>query len=81
MHLQDMNDQNGNMKTLPALRGIRKGLFSVTVSLEGKLEASDHSKALMTESQAIPHLPYCFSSDLSLSLVLSFLVEHCKHSI
>ena len=72
MHLQDTKDRNGNMKTLLASGGIKKGLFSVTVSLEEKLGASDHSKALMTESQAILHLPYCFLWTLARLLYFPF---------
>ena len=69
------------MKTLPVSRDIRKGSLSVPVSIGGKTRASDHSKALMTEFQAILHLFYCFPSDLSSPFVPSFSVERRKDSI
>ena len=69
------------MKTLPVSCDIRKGSLSVPVSIGGKTRASDHSKALMTEFRAIPHLFYCLPLDLSLSFVPSFSVERRKDSI
>ena len=81
MCLQYTNNWNGNMKTLPVSRDIRKGSLSVPVSIEGKTWASDHSKSLMTEFRAIPHLFYCLPSDLSSPFVLSFSVECRKDSI
>ena len=69
------------MKTLPGSGDVRKGSLSVPVSIGGKTRAPDHSKALMTDFRAIPHLFYCLSSDLSSPFVPSFSVEHRKDSI
>ena len=69
------------MKTLPGSGDVRKGSLSVPVSIGGKIRAPDHSKALMTDFRAIPHLFYCLSSDLSSPFVPSFLVECRKNSI
>ena len=69
------------MKTLPGLGDVRKGSLSVPVSIGGKTRAPDHSKALMTDFRAIPHLFYCLSSDLSSPFVPSLSVERRKDSI
>ena len=69
------------MKTLPGSGDIRKGSLSVPVSIGGTTRAPDHSKALMTDFQAIPHLFYCLPSNLSSPFVPSFSVERCKDSI
>ena len=69
------------MKTLPGLGDVRKGSLSVPVSIGGKTRAPDHSKALIIDFRAIPHLFYCLSLDLSLPFVPSFSVECRKDSI
>ena len=51
MRLQDTNDWNGNMKTLLVLRDIRKGSFSVPVSIGGEVRSiwpieSPHDRVL-----------------------------------
>ena len=62
------------MKTLPGSGDVRKGSLSVPVSIGGKTRA-------LTDFQAIPHLFYCLSSDLSSPFVPSFSVERRKDSI
>ena len=69
------------MKTLLGSGDVRKGSLSVPVSIGGRTRAPDHSKALMTDFRAIPHLFYCLPSDLSSSFVPSFSVERHKDSI
>ena len=69
------------MKTLPGLGDVRKGSLSLRVSIGEKTRAPDHSKALMTDFRAIPHLFYCLSSDLSSPFVPSLSVERRKDSI